>query len=389
MKLKIAIYSGEIPSTTFIERLIRGLETLNCEIFLFGYLKNVPQYSSNIKIKGYPDNRLIKFFIYLKYSFLLFFFKSKEKKKLDKMIAKKYGNTLITKIKYYPVLYHKPAVFHLQWAKGVEDWIWVQDFGMKLIVSLRGAHINYSPLFDVKLANSYKTIFPRIDGFHAVSNAIANEAQKYGAKKEKIQVVYSGLKEVNVSIHQPKIKNDVFKIISIGRNHWKKGYDYSIRTASLLKELEIDFSYQIIGASDSEELRYLIATNQLQNNVILSGALPFIEVQNLIQTADLLLLPSVEEGIANVVLEAMQLGTLVLTTDCGGMDEVVINGTNGFIVPIRNPKKMADVILEIMQLSEDDKNSIIKAAKITIENKHTESKMIHDMFTFYQNVLKS
>ena len=389
MKLKIAIYSGEIPSTTFIERLIRGLETLNCEIFLFGYLKNVPQYSSNIKIKGYPDNRLIKFFIYLKYSFLLFFFKSKEKKKLDKMIAKKYGNTLITKIKYYPVLYHKPAVFHLQWAKGVEDWIWVQDFGMKLIVSLRGAHINYSPLFDVKLANSYMTIFPRIDGFHAVSNAIANEAQKYGAKKEKIQVVYSGLKEVNVSTHQPKIKNDVFKIISIGRNHWKKGYDYSIRTASLLKELEIDFSYQIIGASDSEELRYLIATNQLQNNVILSGALPFIEVQNLMQTADLLLLPSVEEGIANVVLEAMQLGTLVLTTDCGGMNEVVINGTNGFIVPIRNPKKMADVILEIMQLSEDDKNSIIKAAKITIENNHTESKMVNDMFTFYQNVLKS
>ena len=93
----------------------------------------------------------------------------------------------------------------------------------------------------------------------------------------------------------------------------------------ILKGNGFQFEYQIIGAKGTEELEFLIKSNNLQNEVFLTVKKPFGEVQQLIKNADLLLLPSFEEGIANVVLEAMQLGTIVLSTNCGGMEEVIEN----------------------------------------------------------------
>lgn len=383
--LKIAIYSGEISSTTFIERLILGLSKKECQVYLFGYLKSPKKYSKNIYVFGYNDNRIAKFYLLLKYTALLFLFRRKDKQKLDIIIKSNYKNKAITKIKYYPVLWHKPDIFHLQWAKSIEDWIWVQEFGIKFIVSLRGTHVSISPITNSKIFNLYQKYFPLVDGFHAVSKAIAMEVEKYGVESEKVTVVYSGLPEL-VDTIEKKENNKIFKIISVGRNHWLKGYNYAIDSCKILKEKGFQFEYQIIGAKGTEELEFLIQSNNLQNEVFLTDKKPFLEVQQLMRNADLLLLPSVEEGIANVVLEAMQLGTIVLSTNCGGMEEVIENGENGFIVPVRDSEKIANSIIEINDLIQDERNIIIEKAKGTIKKQHTEEKMIEDMFTFYKEI---
>lgn len=385
-KIKIAVYSGEIPSTTFIERLIIGLSKKDCQVYLFGYLKSTKKYSNHIHVFGYNDNRIFKFYLLLKYSVLLFLFRRKDKQRLDAIIKRNYKNKAITKIKYYPVLWHKPDIFHLQWAKSIADWIWVQEFGIKFVVSLRGAHINYTPLTNLKMANIYNDNFPKVDGFHAVSYAIAKEAEKYGAQSTKTKVVYSGLTDL-VDVTAKERNNRIFKIISVGRNHWKKGYHYAIDCCKILKEKGFQFEYQIIGAKGSEELEFLIQSNHLQKEVFLTGKKSFSEVQQLLKNADLLLLPSVEEGIANVVLEAMQLGTLVLSTNCGGMEEVIKNGKNGFIVPIRDSEKMANSIIEISNLNQDEKNTIIEKAKEIIEKQHSEEMMIADMLYLYNEII--
>lgn len=385
--LKIAVYSGEIPSTTFIERLILGLSKKGCQVYLFGYLKLTKKYSNNIYVHGYGDNRIFKFYLLLKYSILLMLFRKKDKQRLDEIIKLNYKNKVITKIKYYPVLWYKPDVFHLQWAKSIEDWIWVQEFGIKFIVSLRGTHISVSPVTNFKVLNYYQQYFPLVDGFHAVSNTIVKEVEKYGVDSEKIKVVYSGLPNLVNKVAKNNT-NKVFKIISVGRNHWIKGYHYAIDCCKILKEKRFQFEYHIIGAKGSEELEFLIQSNHLQNEVLLTDKTPFAEVQQLIKNADLLLLPSVEEGVANVVLEAMQIGTLVLSTNCGGMEEVIENEENGFIVPIRDAKKMAESIIEISNLSQNEKNNIVEQAKETIKRQHTEELMINEMCYLYNEIIK-
>lgn len=382
---KIALYSGSILSTTFIERLIQGVSKGSNTVFLFGELKKKGNYNKNVVVSGY-SGKINKLFRLIWFSLLLTLFKRPEKRKLDQWINTRNRNKLLLKIKCYPVLWYQPDVFHLQWAKSIDDWIWVQQFGIKLIVSLRGGQINYQPISNPDVKHLFLNYFPLVDGFHAVSEAISIEAQKYGALPEKIKVVYSGLPESNFT-SASKPHHPTFKILSVGRNHWKKGYHYALDGMKILSDKGVTFEYTIIGAKDVEELEFQKADLGLEGSVIFKSKVGFSEVQQMMSDADLVLLPSVEEGIANVVLEAMQLGTIVLTTDCGGMNEVIEDEKNGFMVPVRNPQKMAETIMKIISLSESEKQEIIKKAQLTIQQNHTEAKMVSDMLSLYETVL--
>jgi colanic acid/amylovoran biosynthesis glycosyltransferase len=384
---KIAIYSGEIPSTTFIERLIEGLSNDGFKIFLFGLQKERVSYAKNVSFFSY-SNKWNKLYILLKYSFLLSVFRSKEKKKLDEIIYNKKRNIKLCKVKYYPVLYHKPDIFHLQWAKSLQDWVWVRDFGIKLILSLRGTHITISPIADEKLAEQYRALFPKVDGFHAVSKSIQKQAEEYGAETTKIKVVYSGLNLKELPFVENKIKNSTLKILSIGRSHWVKGYTDALDACALLKKENFDFQYSIIGVGSDEELIFQKSQLLLENEVIFKKSMPFKEIITEMQQADILLLSSLEEGIANVVLEAMALGTMVLSTNCGGIEEVITDGENGFIVPVRNPKAIAEKIKKITLLSENERIEIYKKARKTIEKQHNFNENCNAMETLYESVLK-
>jgi glycosyltransferase involved in cell wall biosynthesis len=396
--LRIAIYSGELPSTTFIERLIKGVSTSGTQVLLFGVLKRKTDYDKTVKTLGCYDHKVFKLWFLIKYSCLLSLFDYNNKKRLDLLLQKNHKTDLYSKVKYYPVLWHKPDVFHVQWAKGLADWLWVKEFGVKLVLSLRGAHINYSPIANLELAAMYRHHFPQVDGFHAVSHAIAKEATTYGAPANRIKVVYSGLPQFDSQV-DAAIEADIqvldsesgeskpLHIISVGRPHWKKGYTYALDACNILKRAGFSFKYTIIGGSDDIELLYQVHDLNLQDEVCLSEQQYFETVKRMMQNADILLLPSVEEGIANVVLEAMALGTLVLSTNCGGMAEVIADSQNGFIVPIRNSEAIAKAVMHIAALSLERKLEILQCAQNTIVEQHTENQMTSGMIGLYQEVL--
>jgi colanic acid/amylovoran biosynthesis glycosyltransferase len=389
--LKIAIYSGAIPSTTFIERLIAGISKAGYEIQLYGSLKEKVTYNSSlINVYSFSDTKWNKFLFLSKYTILLFLFRRADKKLLDTHISKTSKNYRMAQIKYYPVLWHKPDVFHLQWAKSTTEWLWIQDFGMKLVVSLRGAHINYSPITQNHLAEEYRLSFPKVKGFHAVSKAIGLEAEKYGASLQKIKVIYSGfplLKNLKLKSNY-EIEKQKTRILSIGRSHWKKGYNYALDACALLKKQGFDFHYTIIGAKGVEELEYQKNDLGLNDTVTFLDKVSYDTVLQMMQEAHIILLTSVEEGIANVVLEAMMLQKLVLTTNCGGMEEVVQDGVNGFVVPIRNAEAISAKIIEISKLTSDQIDQITTNARKTIELQNSEEKMVTDMEALYHFVLE-
>jgi len=354
---------------------------------LFGIKRKPVSYLQSVSVIGYKNNRFTKALHLLKYSLLLLLFHNKEKHILDNLLKSQNRNTWNDKLKSYPVLYYKPDVFHIQWAKGLEDWMWVQEFGMKLVLSLRGAHINYSPITEPKLAAMYRKNFPKVEAFHAVSNAIAIEATKYGAALERIQVVKSGL---SVKNNPFELKNTVPKnmlnIISVGRNHWKKNYSLALDAMSVLKKKNIAFHYSIVGVDNEENLLFQRAQLQLQENVNFIKALPFKEAQMAIKNADILLLPSLEEGIANVVIEAMMLGTLVVSTDCGGMAELIKPLQTGYLVPIRGVEAMASAIEAVTTLSLEAYQSILLEARAFVEQQHTEEQMVSGMQNLYESL---
>ena len=61
------------------------------------------------------------------------------------------------------------------------------------------------------------------------------------------------------------------------------------------------------------------------------------DVPQLLAAADLLVLPSLYEGLPNIVLEAMQSALPVVATAAPGTTEVVVDGQTGLLVPLRDP----------------------------------------------------
>jgi colanic acid/amylovoran biosynthesis glycosyltransferase len=173
----------------------------------------------------------------------------------------------------------------------------------------------------------------------------------------------------------------------VGRPHWKKGYDYALKACAKLDQQGIDFKYTIIGAAGDEELLFLIDDLGLQDHVTLTDKLPQAKVFELMKVSDLFLLPSLEEGIANVAVEAMALGTPVISTNCGGMQELITHNEEGWIVPIRDEEAIAQTIQKFIALEESTIKNFKFAARQKVETQHSENLMVEGMLRLYSRVV--
>lgn len=385
--MRIAVYSGQVPGTTFIERLVAGLSHRDNTVLLFGNKAGHVTYTPGIQVYLTPEGRL-NMLLYVVVNFLRLAVKyPADINKVTALVKNHHGSDKFRYlVKILPVVLHRPDIFHIQWAKSVKDWIWVKDFGIKLVVSLRGSHINYSPVASLKLAEEYRQLFPLVHAFHAVSDDIKENAEAFGAHN--IKTIYSGLSAKGIGFHKEHKNNNRFEIISVGRWHWVKGFNYAIDAMSLLEKTKLDFHYTIIAGDGTEEALYHIRSLGLEQHISVMQEMPHNEVIDRMKNADLLLLPSISEGVANVVLEAMSVGTVVLSTDCGGISEVIKDGYNGFLVPVRDSLAIAGRIAAIAAMDKEKLQAIRCNARKTVEEQHDMEKMIDDFTALYQSVLQ-
>ena len=393
--MRIAIYSGEIPSTTFIEHLIRGVADAGHTVLVFGTEKGTVQYENSCVIQIPTPRNFIKMCFWTFWLRLKLRFKSVKdyqflKKAIDGNTPKSWLSRAVMWGIYTPVVFHKPDLFHLQWVKGVEDWLFLQKIGIKVVASLRGTHVNTSPVADLSLANSYLRALPKVDRFHAVSNAISTKAQIYGAPANRIQVIYPAVKSEILydPIKTVRSSGQCLRILSIGRDHWKKGYRYSLDACAELFRKGVAFEYTIVGGGGSESLAHQRDQLKLTKSVNLVGNVSHSDVMKLYEEADLFLLPSLEEGIANVVLESMAIGCPVISSDCGGMEEVIDDGINGFIFPVTQVDVLVQKIEYLMGLSASQIDKLRENARETIRANHLLGNQIKKMSSLYKEVMR-
>lgn len=388
--MRVAVFSGAIPSTTFIENLIVGLAGKGIEVALFGTKRANINYSRNVSKHYFYNGRLGSVLVFTLDLLALAVANPKRLLRYLRHLSNnrnKYSRD--DTFKHLRVLRHLPEIFHVQWSKDVGKWSFLKQFDVKLIVSFRGAQINYSPICNLKLSEEYIEHLPVFDAYHCVSHAISLEGEKYGAAAGKCRIIYPA---VNEQLTKTKILHNtdscVLNIFSVGRDHWKKGYRVAIDAMALLKKEGAKFHYTIVAGGKKEELIYQINQLGLNDEVTLIDNLPHDEVLKKYKDADIFLLPSFEEGVANVVLESMALGTFVISTNCGGMEEVIVDGRNGFIVPVRDSKAIKDSILRYIGIPDDKRLEMIGNARNTIVERHLIDNQVNQMIKLYKEVLK-
>jgi glycosyltransferase involved in cell wall biosynthesis len=121
------------------------------------------------------------------------------------------------------------------------------------------------------------------------------------------------------------------------------------------------------------------------STVRFAGTLPPPEVAKIYRESDLLAFPSVSEGLAEVVLEAMATGLPVVATDLSGANDCVENGKEGIIVPARDVEAMADAILWCYQ-HRDESRAMGKAARARIEREFTLEHYVERQIALYRSL---
>jgi len=217
--------------------------------------------------------------------------------------------------------------------------------GTRIGLSCRGAAEQIEPLVDPRRATQLCEAFERADLIHCVSDDMRRTVEGFGAPPERILVNRPAVPVADFAPlrRREPSEGDPLRVLSVGRLHWKKGLDDGLRTVAGARDRGIDIEYRIVGeGSERDKLTFLIAELGLEGRATLLGARDQEAVRAELDAADVLLLPSLSEGISNAVLEAMAAGRPVITTRCGGMDEVVDDGVDGLLVDVGDHEAMAE-----------------------------------------------
>ncbi|KKS39414.1 MAG: Glycosyltransferase [Parcubacteria group bacterium GW2011_GWD2_42_14] len=208
------------------------------------------------------------------------------------------------------------------------------------IISLRIYHFISLPLTKILWRNSIKVI--------ANSKGLMQLAQKTGTKiNTKIGYFPNG---VDLDFFKPKIKrieNKKPTIIFVGRFSPQKGLEYLLEATFLLKKKYGDcfFKLELVGdGPEKKKIVNLIDEYDLKKIVTISPWCSKEELLEKYQNSDIFVLSSHEEGMPNVLSEAMACRLSIVSTRVRGSDELIENNVNGFLVEPRNAEELADKI---------------------------------------------
>lgn len=224
-----------------------------------------------------------------------------------------------------------------------------------MAVSCRGYDMDVYPL---KHDNIYQLLWANVDKVHAISDYILKKAYSLGMLSETANAIITPAVEV-CSHLKDKPKNSTLQIVTIARLHWIKGLIETLEALALLKHQGIVFTYTLIGdGAEFQNLKFAVHQLKLSENVVFTGILKHEAVIDLLSKSDIYLQYSYSEGFCNAVLEAQAMGCLCVVSDGGALPENVLHGETGWVVKKRNPNLLTKTIMDIINLTDKEKETI-------------------------------
>ena len=204
--------------------------------------------------------------------------------------------------------------------------------------------------------------------------------ERFPERADRMRRIYNGLNLAEFG--RADFSSSPPLILAVGRLISKKGFADLICACGLIAERGKSFRCEIIGEGPLEnELRGQIERLNLQNRVALSGAKPQGEIRQRLAAANVFVLPSIidpEGGMDNlptVIMEAMATALPVVSTNIGGIPEMVIENETGFLLEPADASALADAIEKLI----DDR---VLAQRLG----HAGYQRAHELFSIEKNV---
>lgn len=270
----------------------------------------------------------------------------------------------------------------------------IYNLKLKVIASPRGPSIDYLQFFEQKIFRKIylKLIFiffcKYADGIVVASRGMKDEcARHFYAYSSKIAVVPNSVDALDVKIKAEENIDMVFPagfrlICTSGRLETAKNLPMLLKAFSVVRMRE-KVKLLIIGDGvERQNLEKLSHELNIAEDVIFMGhqTNPY----KFIKRTDMLVHPSMSEGFANAIIEAMACGVPVVALDCNyGPRDIIKHGENGFLVPMNDEGALIDAITTLLQ----DRRLRDDMARRSLERAGDFS--VNSMVTGYENFLIS
>ncbi|MBW1971452.1 MAG: glycosyltransferase [Deltaproteobacteria bacterium] len=230
-------------------------------------------------------------------------------------------------------------------------------FRCPVILHARGTDITY--LFKNRFFKKLgKFLFNRAERIISVSdNQKKLIVDSFFIPDEKISVIPNGVdtylfspKEKNFVRKDLKLQMESFIILFIGGLIPVKGLFNLVKAACILKEYKDKLYFIIIGEGEEKSKLIKIANDlEVLDFFFFAGQKAHEEIPLWMNASDLFVLPSLSEGLPNVVLEALSTGLPVIASNVGGINEVITEEVNGLLFKPGDPEDLAKAILRVVK----------------------------------------
>ena len=169
-----------------------------------------------------------------------------------------------------------------------------------------------------------------------------------------------------------------------GRLTHIKGHRYLIEAAGKIVSSKPDTTFVFLGDGELlDELKNMASISSIEENIKFLGWRQ--DVAEVMSTFDVFVLPSLNEGMGRVLVEAMALGKPIVASDIGGIPNLVVNGENGYLVPVGDVETLAVKIITL--LDDPGKREKMGNAGQRYADKYSLEEMMKKIERLYRELL--
>ena len=334
--LFVAPTTYQIPLTENIEKKFKYLsEICNLHIFAFSNEKNHLKIGdTKLYLYKKVKNRILN---YLKIFFLSVF-----------MLPSVIKENNIEIISYQDPVSSFFSIFVLR-LRNIKTKIIIETHGDFIETLSLEKNLLFPSIYKKVFISMAKYTLDKADKLRAVSSSTEAQVREINQNKEITRfpawVDFDNYKD----IEPVRENNKDFKILFIGSVTDRKKPHLIVEALNNIKSKEIKLF--IVGPTPNEsyliKLKDLVKRYDLEEQVIFTGSVDRKSVMEHYAETNLMILPSVSEGLARVIFESQVAACPVLVTDAPGMSDIVIDGQTGYVFESNNLESLTNKIQEI------------------------------------------
>lgn len=255
--------------------------------------------------------------------------------------------------------------------------------GKKVIIHQHAADFDdfFLKQSDERKRQQIKEVFAMADRVIVLSEEWADFFGKYVCDEKNVEIIHNG---VIISDYEKTDYSDQ-NVLFLGRLGERKGaYDLIKVISDVVKQVP-NARFFFGGDGEIEQCKELVEKTGIADHVSFLGWVRDEEKETYLKKCSIFVLPSYHEGMPMSVLEAMSYGLATISTNVGGIPQIIENGVNGIRIGAGDIKAIDNSLIKLLK-NTDIKRKLGILGRYTVEEKFSASAVVGQLVCLYYSL---